>query len=71
MYLINEFVDDVVDGEWKTPTHRKAAIAICIGNPVCKTMDSLKRNIAIVQEMSEAELRCATVANMRSKGCDI
>jgi hypothetical protein len=71
MYLIDEIVDDVVDGKWKTPTHRKAAIAICIGNPLCKTMDSLKRNIGIIQGLSEAELQSATLDSMRSKGCDI
>jgi hypothetical protein len=69
VYLLEDFVDIGVVGEWKSPVHRNVAIAVCIARPECKTMEVLKANIAIVQGMTEEECLTATTADMVTRGC--
>jgi hypothetical protein len=69
VYLLEDFVDMGVVGEWRSQVHRKLAIVVCIGRSECRTMEVLKANIAIIQGMTEDECRTATTADMVTRGC--
>ncbi len=69
MYLIDNFVDRALEGEWASNVHRQVAITLCISNPSVFSMDALANNVQIINKIPEDRIKLVTIKDIEKLGC--
>lgn len=68
MYMFETMIE-LTKTEWKSALHKQWAVAVCIGNPAIRTLDEMKANVNRIQELTDDEIKTATVGTMVRIGC--